>query len=523
MTDTAPMDIKKIRQIIIRRQYLFIAVSLAVLSVIVWGSFFIPEKYEAKSTVFIEQSAIKKLIQGSGRRSREEGSLRGLKYTMLSRKVLLKVINEMDLDAMARNDAEIESMIEKLARDTNITESAKENLFTVSYTGKDPGMVQEYVNTLVEKYIETIISLKKKDAFGASRFLSEQIDYYKDKIAAIEGKLADFRRKEGIYLAINESALVRSITGYKEQIEDVEMEVKNLKAKKKRIKQQLSGESPFTLALIDGNRGDSLPARLKALEQRLQLLLMKYTENYPEVIKIKIEIETLKKQVDAEAANAGDGTNSYGNNLSSGMSMANPIYQQLRENLLNLESEIDSLETKKETLGNRIKRIENELKNIPDNKKILTNLERDRGTYQTLYKQMLAKLGQAEVNEQVEAQNKGETYKIIERAVLPRRPVSPNRVMLILLGIFGGIGAGIGAVLFMDKNESSIRDVDTLRSLSGIKVLAVIPAIVTENDIRRKRKIDRRVYAFSILYLLIIGTVFINEIINRFFYHGQAG
>ncbi|HDH04481.1 MAG TPA: hypothetical protein ENH01_02030 [Nitrospirae bacterium] len=516
MTDTAPMDIKKIWQIIIRRQYLFIAVSLAVLSVIVWGSFFIPEKYEAKSTVFIEQSAIKKLIQGTGRRSREEDSLRGLKYTMLSRKVLLKVINEMDLDVMARNDAEIESMTEKLAQNTNITASTKEDIFTVSYKGKDPAIVQEYVNTLVEKYIETISSLKKEDAFGASRFLSGQIDYYKDKIAAIEGELADFRREEGIYLAIDESALVRSMTGYKEEIEDVEMEIRNLKAKKKRIKQQLSGESPFTLALIDINRGDSLTARLKALEQKLQLLLMKYTENYPEVIKIKIEIETLKKLMDAEEANGGDGANPY-SNLSAGMSMANPIYQQLRENLLNLESEIDSLKAKKETLGNRIKRSENELKNIPENKKILTNLERDRGTYQTLYEQMLAKLGQAEVNEQVEAQNKGEVYKIIERAVLPRRPVSPNRVMLILLGIFGGIAAGIGAVLLMDKNESSIRDIDTLKSLLGIKVLAVIPAIVTENDIRRKRKIDRRVYAFSIFYLLIIGSVFINELINRFF------
>ena len=515
--NTSQNVLKHYWPIIFRRRRLFIAVSLVVISIVVWGSLFVPEKYEAKSTVFIEQSAIKKLIEGARIRSKEGDSLRGLKYTMLSRKVLLKVIEEMDLDAMAGDETEIESMIEKLAANTGVTASAKENIFTVSYKGKDPAMVQEYVNTLVEKYIETIISLKKKDAFGASRFLSEQIDYYKEKIVAIEEELADFRRDEGIYLAIDEIDLVKSIKGYKEQIEDVEMEIKKFEAKKKRIKQQLSGESPYTLALIDSNMGNSIPARLKALEQKLQILLMKYTENYPEIIRIKIEIEMLKKQMVAEAANRGNEQDS-GNSLSAGgMSMMNPLYQQLKEDLFSLESEVDSLEAKKETLGNRIKRTENELKNIPENKKILTNLERDRGTYQTLYEQMLAKLGQAEVNKRVEAQNKGETYKIIERAALPRKPASPDRVKLIVLGILGGIGAGFGAVLIMEKNDSSIRDIDVLKSQFGMKVLAVIPEIVTENDTRRRQKIDRGIYTFSIFYLLIIGGVFVNEIINKFF------
>ncbi len=151
--NTPPNGLKHYWPIILRRRRLFIAVSLVVISIVVWGSLIVPEKYEAKSTVFIEQSAIKKLIEGARIRSREGDSLRGLKYTMLSRNVLLKVIQEMDLDAMAGDETEIESMIERLAADTDVTASTKEDIFTVSYKGKDPAMVQEYVNTLVEKYI----------------------------------------------------------------------------------------------------------------------------------------------------------------------------------------------------------------------------------------------------------------------------------------------------------------------------------------------------------------------------------
>ncbi|MEN8264149.1 MAG: XrtA system polysaccharide chain length determinant [Nitrospirota bacterium] len=512
-SDTSQNEIKHYWYTVLRRKYLFIWVSLIVLSIVVWGSFFIPEKYEAKSTVFIEQSAIRQLIEGNRMRYRE-GVLRGLRYTMLSRKVLISVAREMDFDVTDEN--KMEMLIGKFSKNTTITASTKENLFRVSYKGKDPDAVQEYVNTLVEKYIEMILSAKKDDAYGASMFLSEQIDYYKKKIAEIEGRLADFRRDEGIYLAIDEGSLVNSIKTYQEEIENVEMEMKKFEAKKKKMKQQLSGESAYTLAMIDSGGGNSLPARLKTLEHKLQILLTNYTENYPEVIRVKMEIETLKKQIKVKTED-GDADGNLNSDLSSGMSMMNPIYQQLKEDLFSVESEIDSLTAKKGTLLNRIKRNESELKNIPESKKILTNLERDKNTYQTLYKQMLSKLGQAEVNEQVEAQNKGETYKIIERAVFPRRPVSPDRVKMILFGILAGIAAGFGAVLFMEKNDSSIRNVDTLKSQFGLKVLAVIPSIVTENDLRRKQKLDKSVYAFSVFYLFIIGGVLVRELLDRFF------
>jgi polysaccharide chain length determinant protein (PEP-CTERM system associated) len=513
--DTSQNEIKYYWQVILRRKYLFIGVSLVVLSIIVWGCFFIPEKYEATSTVFIEQSAIKKLIEGTRTRYKGEDRLRGLKYTMLSRNVLIKVIREMDFDVDVENEIEMERLIANLNKNTNINESTKEDLFTVSYRGKNPAVVQEYVNTLVGKYIETILSFKKEGAYGASKFLSEQIDYYKRKIADIEGELADFRREEGIYLAIDERTTVNSIKSYREEIEDVEMEIMKLGAKKKKMNQQLSGESPYAMAMLDSAGGNSLPARLRSLEHQLQILLTRYTENYPEVIKVKIEIETLKKQMKAKTLSQGD-DRIPDSDLSSGITMMNPLYQQLKEDLFSVESEIDSLKAKKGTLINRIKRAESELKNIPRNKKILTNLERDKDTYQTLYEQMIAKLGQAEVNEQVEVQNKGEAYKIVESAILPRKPVSPNRVLIILFGIFAGAAAGFGAVLFMDKNDSSIRNIDTLKSQFGLKVFAVIPTIVTENDVRRKQKLDRNVYAFSLFYLFIIGGVFIREVIAKF-------
>lgn len=513
-TDYKQMDIKKYWQIILRRRYLFIAVSLICLSIIVWGSFFIPKIYEAKGTVFIEENIIKNLVKGIAVTPSMEERLRVLTFAIISRNMLLKVIDALDLDVKAKSQAEIESMIGDFQKNTKIRLEGQKDLFIVSYKGRNPKMVRDYVNTLISKYIEENTSAKRDETFSANQFLSEQINYYKKKFEEAEERLVSFRREKGIYLAIDEKTLVASIREGKNEIEKVDIEIKKLEAKNERIKQQLSGEEPLTLAMVSRDEG-SLLTRLKTLEQNLPILLTKYTENYPEVIKTKAEIEIIKREIEAQRQNKNSGRFSE-SELISGTSIMNPIYQQLKEELFRTESEIDSLKTKLTILNNHLKRSESEIKNIPEDKKELANLERDRNIYQGIYEQLLARLGQAEVSEQMEIQDKGINFRIVDPAILPISPVSPDRVKFILLGIFIGAAAGVGAVLLREYLDNSIKDVDTLKSHFGLQVLTVIPEIITEQDIEKKRRLNRKVYGLSIAYLSIIGGLLIKELINKF-------
>jgi len=516
MKNVSQIDIRRYWQIVIRRRYLFIAVSLFCLSVIVWGSYIMPKIYEAKSTVFIERNVIKNLVRGMVVTPSIEERLRVLTYAMMSRSTLLKVINAMDLDIKAKNQASMESIVKDFQDNTKIMVKGND-LFVVSYRGENPKTVRDYVNTLVSEYIEENTGSKRQEAFGATKFLSDQIDFYKKKIEEAEERLMSFRREKGLTLATDERTLVSSIKQNKDEMENTEVKIKELEAKKAKMKQQLSGEEPFTIAIIDKEKGDgsSLSARLKMLEQKIPMLLTRYTENYPEVIKTRAEIETIKKQIEARKQSQGAENASEGD-LSSGTSMMNPLYQQLKEELFRSDSEIDSLKAKQATLNSRLKKSESEMQNIPKEKKDLADFERDRNTYQKIYEQLLSRLGQSEVSEQMEVQDKGTTFRVVDPAILPTRPVSPNRVLLILIGIVAGAAAGLGAVLLSDYLDSSIRDIDTLKSQLGLQVLAVIPKITTDDDIKKEQILDRRVYAISITYLTIIGGIFIREIIVSF-------
>ncbi len=516
MKDISQIDIKRYWQIVIRRRYLFIAVSLFCLSVIVWGSYIMPKIYEAKSTVFVERNVIKNLVKGMVVTPSIEERLRVLTYAMMSRNMLLKVINAMDLDIKAKNQASIESIVKDFQDNTKIMVKGND-LFVVFYRGENPKIVRDYVNTLVSEYIEENTGSKRQEAFGATKFLSGQIDFYKKKIEEAEERLMSFRREKGLTLATDERTLVSSIKQNKDEIENTEVKIKELEAKKAKMKQQMSGEAPFTIAIIDKEKGDgsSLSTRLKMLEQRIPMLLTRYTENYPEVIKTRAEIETIKKQIETQkqsqvAENASEG------DLGSGTSMMNPLYQKLKEDLFRTDSEIDSLKAKITILNIRLKKSESEMQNIPKEKKDLSDLEGDRNTHQKIYEQLVSRLGQSEVSEQMEVQDKGTTFRIVDPAILPIKPVSPNRVLLILIGIVAGPAAGVGVVLLSDYLDNSIRDIDTLKSQLGLQVLAVIPKITTDDDIKKEQRLDRRVYAVSLTYLTIIGGIFIREIIVSF-------
>jgi polysaccharide chain length determinant protein (PEP-CTERM system associated) len=517
MKDLSNMDMKKYWQIIKGRKYLFILVSMIVMSAIVWGSFFMPKIYKADSTVFIERNIIKSLVKGMVVSPSLANRLKVLTYTMNSRDMLMKVIRSLDLDVQASGPGEIDSMIADFRRNTNISIKGRD-LFMVSYKGKDPKMVRDYINALISIYVEENTSSKREQTSTASQFLTEQIAHYKKRLEESEDKIAKFRIENDLYYAADEKTIVEDIKSMTEELARTKMVIKEYDAKMKKIQAQLSGEEPLTLAIVDNEQNENrdLAMRLQNLERSLPVLLTRFTENYPEVIRIKAEIETVKEQIKVQKQADMMGDIFEADEFGSGTSVMNPVFQKLKEDGLKVESDVDSLKAKEATLIKRISKLESDLKNMPEDQKILAGLMRERATHRKIYEQLLGRMGQAEVSQQMELEDKGTTFRIVDPAVLPTKPVSPDRIKFILIGIVAGIVSAVGVLLLLEYFDHSFKDVDSLRSTYNLPVFAVIPQIITEQDIEKNKRMDRAVYAVSILYLSVIGGLFIKEIADKF-------
>jgi succinoglycan biosynthesis transport protein ExoP len=130
----------------------------------------------------------------------------------------------------------------------------------------------------------------------------------------------------------------------------------------------------------------------------------------------------------------------------------------------------------------------------------LMDLMRERDTTKKIYEDLLSTLGKSEVSAQIEAQDKAGAFRILDPAIEPGRPVSPNMAQIILLALAGGIGAAAGFLMLLDMSDGSVKSAEALKR-TGLPVLAVISTMRTEQQIAAAKRGDRRLYAAAGLFL----------------------
>ena len=330
---------KRYVQLILRKKVLFVLSAVVIITAFVIAAYAMPKQYAAKSTVFIERNVISALVEGLAITPSMEERLRVLAYSMKSRSHLMKVIEALDIDLRVTNKAAIEEIVRAFQKNTSIditsTGSRKDtmDLFIISYKDRSPTLARDYVNTLINLYIESNVSEKRNEALGANTFLSQQIKFFKDKMDKTDEEIVNFRKEKGIFISINESKVVQEIQDASEKLEEFMVTKQELEAKKDLSEKSLKKEDRYTVAILGGS-SSSISDRIMMLQNQMNELLLNYTENYPEVVRLKAEILSLNDKLESGSSD------SYTGGTGSDMSTLNPVYQQLKEEISRIKLEI---------------------------------------------------------------------------------------------------------------------------------------------------------------------------------------
>lgn len=265
--------------------------------------------------------------------------------------------------------------------------------------------------------------------------------------------------------------------------------------------------SQLVLAAKTQQKGDvavnpnTLSQQLQRAEQDLSNLQSRYTDEYPEVIKKKAEVESLKKQIASSGqeatgsskvpasdpaknpAVAGGGTSIEvgGDSVVPAAVMQSPQYQALRTQLFTIEQTIREKTKQQDKLQGDIESYKSRVQMSPVVEAEYEALTRDHGNALAFYNSLLKKHDDATMATDLEHRQQGELFKILDSASLPDRPSSPNRPLIIGAGFGGGLALGIAMALFLEHRDKSLRsDLDVALFLK-IPTLALVPKIETEN------------------------------------------
>ncbi|MRR55611.1 MAG: chain-length determining protein [Deltaproteobacteria bacterium] len=460
-------------------KYPAIIAALLVMTGAVALSYLLPKKYEAQSVVFIEKSIISDMLKGLAVSPTVEDKIKVLTYALNSRTLILKVIDDLDLNVRKQGDAHLEEMVKEFQKNVNIKVKDKEGLFIISYSDTDPRLARDYVNNLVRRYIEENVSSKREESYGATTFMDEQIKTFREKMEKADAAVNDYRRQKGAELAQEGGNVLVDISTSQQRLDEIRSRRAQLEAQRTMLR-----------------TNDPSRARLAAMEKRLNELRTEFTDSYPEVIKLKSDIATIREQM---------------HNRPKGAALAGGESEELQRINIELQGLRESEAIQRSTLGSS----RGLLQQMPAVRAELERLERERDTQKAFYEQLVTRQGQSEISKQLEVQDKATTFRIIDPAVAPNRPVSPDRVKMIMMGILAGLAAGFGICLLLDKMDNSVKSVDALK-VFGLPVLAAIPSIRDPQVQALKQKKDIRVFIAAGAYFCLILMVLAYEVVDRY-------
>jgi len=200
-----------------------------------------------------------------------------------------------------------------------------------------------------------------------------------------------------------------------------------------------------------------LIARLAELRRKYDALMVQYTEQHPEVVRVRTEMDSIQEKIrrgkETDGENLGDAAKTGSAGSARGAT-----------------------------------------------KKSIADLERDREAYKKIYESLVASLGKSQVSEKVETQVTADTFHILDPAILPVLPLGPTRWQMILLGLLAGIAGGAGVVILLDMMDRTIRTIDTLRGF-GLPVIGVIPRIENAAVLASTKRKDLLLYGAAGMYI----------------------
>jgi len=462
------LELLRYARLLLGRKKLLISVALLVTTMGFIFSYIIPKKYEAQSTVFIEQNVINDLVSGIAITPSMDAKIKVLTVSMLSRDTLSKVIRVLDKDVVLNTETEFEDYLARLREDIAIKLDEKRGIFFISFKDRDPRYARDLVNTLTQVYIETNTASKREESLAATRFLGEQIEGFKKRIDEADKEINRYKAEHGMQLAVDETIIRFEIAEAEKKLEEIRARRVELEAQARILSSGGGGGNP-----------------LAEMERALAVLRQTYTENHPKIIRLKAEIDAFK--ANPSARNAGDG----GTSMSKAMVMA-----ELEASKRSEKSKIREITEKTELL-----------RQLPVMRSELNELLRRKDNESQIYNQLVTRYGQSEVSKQMEIENKAMTFRIIDPAVEPNIPVSPNRPLIMLGSLAAGLGAGAALILLPYMMGGRVRSVADLRIFSQ-RVLAVLPMVPKPAEELQRRKSDRIFLACALAYfsvLLLLG------------------
>lgn len=473
-------------------------------------AYMLPDRFRSETLIMIVPQRIPEEYVRPTVTAKIEERVQSIRNFLMSRSTLERTILELDLYKAERNDRVMEDVVAGM-RGHIFLDIDRADSFRLTYEADDPVTAQKVAARLTNLIIEASAKDRQGLAIDTSDFLESELGAAEHRLAEQERKLAAFRREHSGELPEQLGSIVQAIQNRQIQLQNLSDSLARDRSEKL-LAERLRGDMSTPSTSQDDAQGprvtpgtpDTMSAvsQLDAARAELRRLELTRTPDHPDIRAAKRRVEALEKQVKEEAAVAS------GSRPVSAAELARlNRLRELEAQILNLDRQISHKEATERQLHEEIRGYQARSEAVPLRESQLTALNRGYETLQQTYQGLLKKKEDSKIAENLERRRAGEQFNILDPAGLPERPFSPNRPLILLVGLAAGMALGATFAAVLEFRDRSLRSETDVHLTLQLPVLAVLPVLETVEEQARTRRLRLTASIAAGLLLVIVGVM----------------
>jgi len=462
-----------------RRWLLIIPTSLGVMGGVLL-SLVLPEKYTSHTIVLVDRPVVGDTYVKPVMTEDLNQRLASMKEQILSRTQLQHLVEQFGLYKKDANRVPMEALVERLQNSIAVTplnpmqgtQSAGLPGFNVDVTFGEARVAQQICSEITSMFIKQNLHLHERQAEDTTQFMAKQLEDAKAKLDDQDAKLAAFQTHYVGALPDDEKTTLTLLTGTTQQLEAVTQSLNQALQDKAFTESMLNQQVAARKSSAEGQNPQTLEQQLGKLQDQLLSLQGHYTEEHPDVVKLKNEIADLQRKIqEGPAARPGQPIDQKAR----ATVIESPEIQQLRAQLHQNEVAIRLKTAEQEGLQKQIRVLQARIQLSPTIQQEFKALTRDHQTAQDFYNDLLKKRNESQMATELEHRQQGEQFRVLDPPSLPERPSFPNRPLFGLGGLGAGLVLGLGLVQVAEWRDKSMRTKQDIEMHLGVPTLALIP------------------------------------------------
>jgi polysaccharide chain length determinant protein (PEP-CTERM system associated) len=465
-----------------------------------------PAVYESKAGMLIEQlDPSIELAPGAGTREYVEQRLQRTRQIVLSDENVQALLKK---HGMFEEDAPLEPQIAAFTESVFVTPQVTGVIdprtmrsaeltyaFEVGFWHSDAEVATAVANDLADLFVASSATRARAEAERTIEFARTESERLAEELRVREAKLAKFREENPGGLPDDRVRNQDRVMSLERELAGLDSDLRSARARKDLVDAQLR-DTPRDAPVIDETGQVVLRGadRLAIAQQELVAALAKYSEDHPDVKRLRREIATLTAQ------GAGTGPQA---------APTNPTYIQLESQSNAAAVEIRELSARRYAISGQLTSLQGAVTLSPRHEEQYRELVRDYEVIQTQYEQMRAQQASAELRSKAAGTPATETYALINPARVPEDPVEPDRVALMFLALVLSLAAGIGTAFVMNSADTTVRGGSDVVALAGTEPFALIPEMRDPLELRRQNVKDWALAA-GITVVTVVVLVIVN-------------